>query len=317
MTNHKKIISISLTIALVGFFAYFLYANQEIFKEIQNINPIYILPIIVLMLIFQYLNGVFLKTIVKPYDINVKEHFHLSISANFLNLITPFKGGTGMRAFYMKKKYNLKYSEFIASMFGNYIIVFLVCAGLGLITFSMLYLLYGIFNLYLFLIFIGVILATITLLNFSFKFKKENFFTKNLNKVLKGWEVVKNHKRIIPLLILLPIGGRLIYAFIIMFTFKGLGIEISFFKALYLSVFQLLSIFVNITPGSLGITESFFYLSSGIINIKPELALLVALIIRSINIIFLLSLGPISNFILFKKLKNTGKSIPVTYDKTI
>lgn len=312
-SSQKKIISILITAIILILMAFFLYKNKSIFKEITTIKIEYIVPIAILMFFFQYLNGVFLKILVKPYKIDLKEHFPLSISANFLNTVIPLKGGTGMRAIYMKKKYDLKYSDFLSSLFGNYVIVFLVCAILGLTVFSIIYFIYGIYNLFLFLLFGAILFGTLASLKLTFKFKKENFITKRINRVLKGWEIIKNHKRIIPKLIIIPILGRLLYTLIILFAFAGIGIEISFWQALYLSVFQLLALFINITPGSLGITETFFYLSSEIVKIQPEIALLVALIIRGINLILLLILAPIAHIILLKRLnKATDPGLETT-----
>ena len=70
-----------------------------------------------------------------------------------------------------------------------------------------------------------------------------------------------------------------------------------------MTVMSLLVVFVNITPGSLGLSESLYVISGTGLGISPGSSLLVALVIRAINTLVLVILGPIANYLLLKKLK--------------
>jgi uncharacterized protein (TIRG00374 family) len=299
----KKALSIIITIIIIALITLYLYKNQKIFDEIKNLKTIYLIPLIILNLIFLYINGLFLKVISKPFNIELKEHFALSVAASFFNLITPMKGGAGIRAIYMKKKYKLNYSDFIASLFGNYIIIFLSASLTALIILLIIYIQNKTFNPLVFLIFSTILFGTIFLIKTKFKFKKENFISSKINKILEGWKIISKNKIIILKLIILSLGNIIIQTLIIKTTFQSIGVEIDLIKSFFLSVMGTLAIFISITPGSLGITESIYFISATILGISPGLSLIVALIIRGIGTITLIATGPIANIYLLKNSK--------------
>ena len=110
------------------------------------------------------------------------------------------------------------------------------------------------------------------------------------------------HPGVVPKLILLTLLNLLIGTLIVKFSFLGIGLEINLLRAFYLAIMNVLAIFINITPGSFGITEGLYITSANIIGIDPALALIVALIIRAVNTTVLLVLGPIANHLLLKDL---------------
>lgn len=303
--NNKKLLSFIISLGIVGLIILYLYINHNIFHEIQNVKLMYLWPITTLLIGSLYVNGIILRILAKPFNIDMEKHFLLSISASFFNLITPFRGGAGIRAVYMKKRYELSYSHFVSSLFGNYIIVFLVSSFLALLSYWAIFSLYRIFNIYLFLIFLTIFLGTLVLITFNFSFQNENFLTKKINKVLSGWKLITNnseHPGVVPKLILLTLLNLLIGTLIVKFSFLGIGLEINLLRAFYLAIMNVLAIFINITPGSFGITEGLYITSANIIGIDPALALIVALIIRAVNTTVLLVLGPIANHLLLKDL---------------
>lgn len=303
MNWKKKIIGITIATLFIMFFSFYLYKNKDIFQNIKNIQLIYLGPIAALTILYLYINGLILKTLAIPFNIKLKEHFLLSISASFLNQVTPFRGGAGMRAIYMKKIYSLKYSHYISSLLGNYIIGLLVNSLLALIVLIILFNKTGLFNIYSFIIFFTLFIVTIIVTILDLKFKKENFITEKINSILKGWTIIKNHKAIIPVLILLTLINLTVFAFINYFTFLGLGQDIGLTKSFFFSVIQILVLFINITPGSLGITEGLYLIFGHTIAVSSGISLLVALTIRAVNVIILVTLGPLANYILYKQFK--------------
>ncbi len=299
----KKAVSILITIIILGLISWYLYVNREIFESITDIKTIYLLPLFLLQILIIYVNGLFLKILAKPFNINLKEHFSLSIAASFFNLITPFRGGAGLRAIYMKKKHDLNYSHFIASLFGNYMVIFQVASILGILTF-----LFVPMHLPIIIAFTILFLVTSGLIIFPRPIKTKNFITKRINKVLEGWKLIKDHPRLLSQLTVFTIINLILGSIINLIVFLGLGLEITFFQAFFLSVITVLAIFINITPGSVGITEGFYMISSNVIGITPALSLIIALTIRAINTIVLLALGPICSAQLKRSmLKQTTK----------
>jgi len=285
--KHKKIFTIITIIIITGLIGFYLYSQKNDLNKIKDFKFIYLIPLIILTLINLVLNGVFLKIITNPFNIKLQHPFLLSISSSFFNLITPLKGGAGIRAIYMKKKYNLSYSEFISSLFGSYIIVILNASLIALIVFLIIYIKYNIYNIYFNIIFASLFLISIFIIKINFKLKESNSIFKKINKIHSEWKKIKKHPRTINKLILNSL------------------IRTNFFKALYFSTINIIASFINLTPGSLGINEILYAISAKTLEISPAIGMLISIILRLTIMACLLSLGPIANYILFKKLKNS------------
>lgn len=314
--NRKKlttIISLLLTFIFLGFLGIFLAKNIHVFQELQNIKLSYTLFAFASTLVILYLGGLTIKLLATPFKIDLKEHFALSVAAGFINLITPFRGGAGLRAVYMKKKHGLSYSHFLASLFGNYIVIFLISPLITLSSLYYIYLKHGIFNIYLTLFFLGLFLGTLFIVLFhQNKFKSENFITSKINKVIEGWKIIKENKIIVLQICLLTLLTIIISGYLNKIVFLALGVEMNLITALYFSGVGLISMFLNFTPGSLGITEAIYLISATIIGVSPEISVLAALIIRVVRISFLITLGPVFNVLLAKDLKRFNSSETVS-----
>ena len=291
------------TVLILFGLGYYLYLNRGVFLSLENVNFLFLIPSFILMLLTWYLGGLVMKFLVEPFDINLKEYFWVSISNGFINLITPFSGGVGVRAVYMKKKYNLRYVDFISTMFGNYILIFLSSSFIALFVFLYLFFVNGVLNILLFLCFLLIFVLTLFFVVSEFRFKSVNFLTKRINKVLDGWMIIVKHPDVLWKLVLVILLNFIVVAVLHYLLFWSLGVEIGFLGALYLSVMGVLAIFINITPGGLGISEFLYFVSAGILQVSAPVTVLVALIYRAIRMIILLLLGPVSNFVLYKAFK--------------
>lgn len=291
-------ISIILIFAVVSFF---LFKKLNILDYVNQVNVLDLSVIVFVSIIAIYLNGVFLKIMAGVFGINLKEHFLISISTSFLSLIIPFRGGLAARAVFMKKKYGYSYANFAASIFGNYVVLFLVASVLAIVLLILMYFIYGIFNLWFILVFCGLFCGMLMLVFLKINFKSKNFFVQKINKVINGWKLIAVKPLVIAKLAINTLLTFLIQALAVKFAFSGIGLEIPFLKALFMAVMNLLGAFINITPGSLGLTEALYVISGTGLGIVPGVSLLVALIIRAVNTVVLLVLGPLANYLLLKK----------------
>jgi len=296
MKNKLKII---ITLIVIGFLAYYISSNFEQFKIIKNLKTTDILIFVILQILFIYSNGLIHKIFAKIFSVNLKEAFGLSAVTSFLNLITPFKGGTGFRALFLKKIHKIDYKKFIALIYAKYVIISLFLTLLGAIT-SFL-----IDELYLGIIFLLASLLCLIIIKFHFRLPNKNKILQNINKILESWEQIAKHKGIKEKLGLITIFNLMLTSLINFFTLKSLGASITFLDASFLAVIGSLSFFIQITPGGLGITEGAYYLSTTFINISGPEAITAALIIRLSNAITLIPIGIYYYF----KLNRTIKEI--------
>lgn len=300
----KNLYNISIIIIFL-IVIFFIFGKFNILDEIKKIQPLYILPIALLSILVIYLNGIFLKITASIFSINLREHFLIALSSSFFNLIMPLRSGLLMRAIYLKKKYSYSYVNFAASIFGNYVILFLTASILAMVLLTVMYFTLAFFNIWFFLIFLTLFLSTILTISLNITLKSQNFLIQKINKVIKGWRLIASSRKTVFKLSLNALLTFIIQALIIKFTFLGLGLKISLIQGLFMSVMNLLAAFVNITPGSIGLTEALYVISGSGVGISPSVSLVASLIIRAINTLVLLALGPVANWILLKKAYKT------------
>ncbi len=232
----------------------------------------------------------------------------MSLSTSFLNLVTPFRGGMGFRALYLKKRYNFSYSKFASGLLGNYVIILIIISFLGISTNFYFLLTKNIFIEKFFIFFSGIFLFTLFSVFTNFRFKKKHKLTQTFNTIMDGFDVLKKDKKTLFLICLSTILNIFILTLINHLTFLGLGSKITYIESALLSILNTLSTFINITPGSLGITEAFYFISAKSLNIPTETSILASLIIRAINAFILITTGLYSYLKLYQSI--THKKTP-------
>lgn len=302
--NKKKIFQILVLIVLIIWFAFYFYQHIEEFKQLKIVNIVYFLPLFFLFIFFLINNGLVLKYLLEPFQIKLKfkEWFGLSVVTTMGNFLTPFRGGAGARAIYLKTKHGFPYSYFLSTLLGIYIIVFLVNSLVGLLTMILLYFFYGIFNIIIFIIFLCLFLFLLGIVIFSPKIKETKYpFINKFINVINGWHLIKSNKKIIVVTGLISLVNVVIMVLVMFLEFRVFGINISLLDALFLSIVSALSLFISITPGALGIREVVIAFTATVINIPISQALAVSILDRAIGLAFIFILGPIFSYILMNQ----------------
>jgi len=290
-----------INIIVIGLLIWFVLSNKDVIEKIKNVNTKYFILLIIFSIIDLILCGFFLKTIIKPFKIDLKEHFLISSASIFLNQITPIRGGDGMRALYFKQKYKLRYYDYISTMFGYLIITFFYLSLLSLVIFFVIYITEGIFNITVNLILITIFISCLWMVIKPLQFKKENFITEKINYGLKGWKTICEDKKILFSLIIISAITSINIIIKNYIGFLSLGINLNIFKVAYIYIITKLVAFINITPGGLGFVEGAYLISGNILNIDPKSMLALAIIIRVINIIVIFPIGLIAYYYLINK----------------
>ncbi len=298
----KKIINLIVSILIFALLIAFLVRNHQSFWELSAVKPSYLIPIFALTFLLLYLNGLYLKIITEPYGIDLKKHFQISTVSSFLNLIMPFKGGAGFRALYLKKIYNLNYSKFIASLMGNYVIIFLTSSLLAIVVFAIIYFKYQQIHLPFFFLMIAIFLGNILAITKKFELKSEHKIAQRINRVSLGWQEIKQHPTTLKKLLINRALGTPLSILRIYLIAQGLGIDLNLLKATFLSTLGAISSLINITPGGLGITEALYGLSAETLSITVSAGVAIALISRIVNILSLIIIGPFFQANLLKQL---------------
>ncbi|RLG11628.1 hypothetical protein DRN69_07540 [Candidatus Pacearchaeota archaeon] len=302
--NKKKIFQILTLIFLIAWFGVYLYRHFSEFRELKIVSPTYFIPLFLLFLLFLTNNGLILKYLLEPFRIKLKfkEWFGLPIITAMGNFLTPFRGGMGMRAFYLKKIHQFSYSYFLSTLAGLYVIIFLVNSLVGLLTMALLYFFYETFNILIFTIFLCFFLFLLGIVFFSPKFKETKYpFINKFINIINGWHLVKSDKKVLMSTILISGINIIIMATMMFLEFKVFGISISLLSVLFLSIVSTLGLFISITPGALGIKETIVAFVATVVDIPIPQILAVSILDRVVGIGVIFILGPIFSYILMSQ----------------
>ena len=290
--KNGKIFSYTLNTIIIFALGYFLFNNVHLFKNLLNINTIDIALIIIMQAIYLWFAGYSSYLIGIKLGVKIKDFFALQIANRFFNLILP-SGGAVFRAIYLKNVYKLSYSKYVTLLLGTYLVTIFTSATISLVIIIYLLNIKATRSLQtIAATLIAIIIASL------FIFRTKPFKTtkwkisKNINKVIQGWEKIKKHKKLIGFLILLSIISLIILAARLYIILPATGTGASITQACFLAIITFLTTVISITPGNIGVREILFAASSHTIGIGYEEAIFASLVLRVISYILPLTTGP-------------------------
>lgn len=313
-----KKLRLLITIAVLVLFLVYFSLNIEKFKPILKVNLALLLIIAAANIMVIMMNGLFTKFILEPFKkrIPVLESFYVSLISSVGNFFAPAGTGFGFRAVYLKKKFGLPYSEYLSTLAGNYVIVFLVNSFFGLLA---LYLLKDKQNAQyniLVLVFAAILLASIILslikIPGDWLRKARSHHLSSLanifNRITQGWNEISANRKLMFKLIVLTIFNFSLTVLMTWLIIKALHFHINFAPLLLFSVLGTLSLFINLTPANLGVKEAIYIFSSTVLGFTTAQILSIALIDRGVLFLILFIMWIFSNRFKGKRVVNTEPS---------
>jgi len=297
MKKWFKYIKFLLTISVISLFGVYIYRNPEILISLQDLNPAFIIIIIVLLLVVFLLEGLFVKVTLQAFgrDISVKESFYISTISRMGNYLLPMRAGAVFRAAYLKNKYNFEYSKFLSTLYGYYIILFLLYAVIGIVSLSVKWIFGDELYLILLVSFLVLFVLMLTLMFFRIPLqrlikKKEGFWGKVVeffDRFIRGWDTIVKNKKLLKQLIIIILGHIFFNTVVIFIEFIALGIDVDILNLILYSSLSGVSLLFSLTPGSLGIREGVFLITSQSLGLAQGQILQLAIIDRGIIFILL------------------------------
>lgn len=285
---HKQLFGL---LVLAIFTVYFI-RNLESFKILLDIQPVYLVGVSLGYVAIVFTNGLFIKYVIEPFDkiITVRESVRVSLISSLGNFFASSGAGLGFRAVYLKKKHGLSYGDYMTTMYGNYLLFFIINAILGIVSLLLISNKQGIQYQGALLFFVGLLVASLVLcfvpLPKLFKDKFKNKYVSSalgfVHKMTEGWSrIVKNKRLLMHLTVLVTI--QLVLTIIIgWLEISSLNIVIGFPELLLFSVLGSMSIFISLTPGNLGVKEGIYILTASVIGLTTPQIVSIALIDRGI-----------------------------------
>jgi uncharacterized protein (TIRG00374 family) len=293
----SRYLSTVLTLVILLLFVLYIYRNPEIVNSLREISPINTVIIAFIFLLVFLLEGLFIKVALNVFDkkISTKESFYLATLSRIGNYLLPMRAGAVFRATYLKKKYDFPYSRFLSTLYGYYIILFLLYSVLGVGVLLYKYFInnqrFFILLLFFVLLFLGMLFLMFVRIPFEKIFKdKESFLGKVigfLDRFMKSWDRIVKNKKLLFQLFFITLIYIILNTVIVYFEFISLDIFIDIENLFLYSALSGVSLLVSLTPGSLGIREAVFLISSQSIDLDQEQILQLAIVDRGILFILL------------------------------
>lgn len=298
MKSLKKYISPIATVIILLLFGVYLFKNPQIIDEVLSTKLIYIILVMFVYLIIFFLEGLFIFVTLKIFNkmIGKKESFLLATVSRIGNYLLPMRAGAIFRATYLKKRYEFPYSNFLSAFYGYYIIFFLLSSSIALLTLCLKYFINNELFLPLILFCLIVIFGMIVLIFLRLPFKKIICEKKGiiqkvllvLDKFVKGWDIIVKDKRNFMMLFLIAFGNILMNAVVVLIEFDAIGKVTNILNVLLYTCISSMSLLISITPGSLGIREGAFLITSKSIGLSESEIMKLAFLDRGIMFLLLI-----------------------------
>lgn len=281
----------------LAFLVYYLYSNQELLEPLKSISLLSIIGISILKITLLLANGLFTKITLEAFEIKIshRESAYISLLSSLGNYFGPLLGGMGVRAGYLKKKYGLALTHFAGTIYGYYLITFFSIALIGLLSTAAIYYQSSSSSFLVTLSLLTVFATTglLMLLRVKINSQTNNNKTiidkirKRVSQVNEGWLILSNKKGLLTKLLALSMLVFLIGLFVNYVEFKILKLNTYLWPLILYSVIGSLSILLSFTPGAIGIRESLYLLSTGVLMVTSENIIQLAAIDRGISILVL------------------------------
>jgi uncharacterized protein (TIRG00374 family) len=283
--------------------AWYITAHLEEFKAIQHIQPKYLWPILICVLMQNAVNGYMNKEYVRYFDIELDftEWFGLAIVGAMGNYLTPLRGGAAGRAIYLKKKHDLPYTRFMTLFIASYLVIFFLTGVLGAITMMGVSQVQGFLQLFGFFVALSGGVLLFVLIFSRINLPQWKIWAK-VSEAMTGWKILSANKEILWRICAAVVVSYFLVAIQMYYAFLAFGFSISPIAAWLVGLFSTLGLLISITPGSLGIQEALVGLLAAFFGIGFNQGVIAQGLIRVVNIVIIFSLGPLYSYFLTKKL---------------
>ncbi|MCK4647222.1 MAG: flippase-like domain-containing protein [Candidatus Aminicenantes bacterium] len=233
------------------------------------------------------------KIILKPMGVTALfgDMFLVQNACLLLNYV-PMKFGTFFMANYLKRHYSLKYSRFGTFSFYLTFMLSVIASLTGIIAVIFIYGLADIRKQILAGVFLLCFIASIFLLFVPLPIPKgKSSPVIILRDFLLGRSAVSKDMRALFLAVSLLFINFIISSIRLGIIYHSMGIRVHPAGFLVLGALGYIMMFINLTPGALGIRELVLGAGAVVLGVPPEVGITVAIIDRSITLIWAFVVG--------------------------
>lgn len=304
----RKIITLLLAAsAILGIVGY-LWLERNDLQTIELVAPWYLLFSLVGMLGNLFFTGILYSLALGKLGarVSIPESVSLATLSIAANLLLPLRGGAGFRAIYLKRIHGLSYSKFAASLLVFYVLSVVVSSVICLGGACWMILVEGRRGLGPIVLISSGFLASSGLILFLPIFPRpgqvQSKFLSRVSSLLtgisEGWRALRNDYGLVALLLVTATFQISSLLLSVWGAARGIGLQLTMVEILVIGTLGILSTVLSLTPGALGIYEATVGLSTSILGIGATLGVVVALVSRTVLVILLVVLAPLSTVVL-------------------
>ena len=306
----KKYLSVILAILIIVAAGVYVSKHFDDVRDILSISFESLLILLSLALTEILLNGYSVRILLRSFGVKLSFHewFGLSSVTTMANFLLPFRGGMGIRAMYLKSKFDFPLTSFLSTIAASYVIHLLIRSFIGMVSFILLYMYYDIFSVPIFILIAAVFGTLMSLVFIAARLPKlKNKYLARINDIVRGWQIITGNKKLLIELTVLFLSFSFVAILIIYFSFKALSINLTVLQSCVISCLNFLVSLLSVTPGAIGLSEAVIAFSSNLFGVILTQAIIAAALRRSIILLVVFILGPIYSFALIGKEVSTQK----------
>ena len=292
----RTLLSALILVSFLAWTAWYVIGHRDEFAAITRIPLLTLVTLYILFALMIAANGLFLREVVKAFDIDLKgvEWLAIVIASSFANYFLPARGGAGLRALYLLRLYGFPLTDFVATLGAMYLIHVVVNGLLALAGMIVIYLEGGHFDFVLGVFFAIAIACGCGAMGLRYQPRTppDRFPMRQIARTLAGWQRLCQNRWLMAKLLGLTLFVALATVCQSKAAFAGCSQPLSWAGACVYAGSKNLALLVSLTPGSLGIVEAMSIYLGRVLDYSTAQALLVQGLIRGVAISSLLCAGP-------------------------
>jgi uncharacterized membrane protein YbhN (UPF0104 family) len=293
----KTILSIAVLLVFSVWLGVYVRANFKDFSSILKVPLPHLLTLYGLFAGILITNGLYTRYALLTFDIRLefKEWLALSVASVVANYLISFRGGAGVRAVYLKRKYQFSFSDFLSTLSSMYLIYFIISGSMGLFGMVLNALEGMAFDPYIGGIFFSIAGISLAIMLFDIRLPAyERFPLQQIAHIINGWRLVRQNKALMAKLMLNSLMYFLFLSIQTKVAFDAYGVQLTWGSIFCFSAAKAVASLASITPGSIGVVEWVGVYLGKILTYTPSEALMAQALMRSVTLTTLLAAGPVA-----------------------
>jgi len=310
---YRSLVSLAILALLVLWAVTYLSDHFDEFKKALA-WPLPCLVLASLLTVIRFgIVGQFTQIILRAFGLTLtfREWFGLPVITTLGNYVLPFRGGSGLRAAYLKKRHAFPLTDFLSTFVAIYLVVLIVNAAVGLTALALSPSWRGPGGTAVALFFGLVLAGSLGLVIFPLpKDGVQRLKIKTLIRLVEGWQKIKEHPQVTVRLFIMSLANTVTGMLVVYVGFLAMDVRVGLAGSALVVALQALTLFMAVTPGGLGIQDAVLVFTAQALGVSPTQGLALAVAVRALTLFWSLILGPVFSYLLLKKPVPVGLDEP-------